>query len=87
VHLIALTMLTGDRAKYLGLIFPIAFCTFPAGEPDVDLRGSPGGPAAISGRAESDRLDHKPDRLYRALGSGWEVATPGAPVQSNVLNL
>jgi len=28
VHLIALKMLTGDRAKYLGLIFAIAFCTF-----------------------------------------------------------
>ncbi len=28
MHLIALKMLTGDRAKYLGLIFAIAFCTF-----------------------------------------------------------
>jgi len=28
VHLIALKTLTGDRAKYLGLIFAIAFCTF-----------------------------------------------------------
>jgi len=28
VHLIALKMLTGDRAKYLGLIFAIAFCSF-----------------------------------------------------------
>jgi len=28
VHLIALKMLTGDRAKYLGLLFAIAFCTF-----------------------------------------------------------
>ena len=28
MHLIALRMLTGDRAKYLGLIFAIAFCTF-----------------------------------------------------------
>ena len=28
MYLIALKMLTGDRAKYLGLIFAIAFCTF-----------------------------------------------------------
>jgi putative ABC transport system permease protein len=28
VNFIALRMLTGDRAKYLGLIFAIAFCTF-----------------------------------------------------------
>ena len=28
MHIIALKMLTGDRAKYLGLIFAIAFCTF-----------------------------------------------------------
>ena len=28
MHLIALKMLTADRAKYLGLIFAIAFCTF-----------------------------------------------------------
>jgi putative ABC transport system permease protein len=28
VHLIALKMLTGDRAKYLGLIFAIVFCAF-----------------------------------------------------------
>jgi len=28
MNLIALKMLTGDRAKYLGLIFAIAFCTF-----------------------------------------------------------
>ena len=28
MHLIALKMLTGGRAKYLGLIFAIAFCTF-----------------------------------------------------------
>ena len=28
MHLIALKMLTGDRAKYLGLIFAIVFCTF-----------------------------------------------------------
>ena len=28
MHFIALKMLTGDRAKYLGLIFAIAFCTF-----------------------------------------------------------
>ena len=28
MHLIALKMLTGDRAKYLGLIFAIAFCSF-----------------------------------------------------------
>lgn len=28
MHLIAIKMLTGDRAKYLGLIFAIAFCTF-----------------------------------------------------------
>ena len=28
MHLITLKMLTGDRAKYLGLIFAIAFCTF-----------------------------------------------------------
>jgi putative ABC transport system permease protein len=28
VNFIALKMLTGDRAKYLGLIFAIAFCTF-----------------------------------------------------------
>jgi putative ABC transport system permease protein len=28
MHLIALKMLMGDRAKYLGLLFAIAFCTF-----------------------------------------------------------
>src|SRR4030095_2177553 len=28
MNFIALKMLTGDRAKYLGLIFTIAFCTF-----------------------------------------------------------
>src|ERR1700704_1222638 len=28
MNFIALKMLTGDRAKYLGLIFAIAFCTF-----------------------------------------------------------
>src|SRR5205814_4996416 len=28
VNFVALRMLTGDRAKYLGLIFAIAFCTF-----------------------------------------------------------
>lgn len=28
MNFIALKMLTGDRAKYLGLIFGIAFCTF-----------------------------------------------------------
>lgn len=28
MHLIALKMLMGDRAKYIGLIFAIAFCTF-----------------------------------------------------------
>src|SRR5881409_2633504 len=28
MNLVALRMLTGDRAKYLGLIFAIAFCTF-----------------------------------------------------------
>ena len=26
---VALKMLTGDRAKYLGLVFSIAFCAFP----------------------------------------------------------
>ena len=29
MHLIALKMLTGDRAKYLGLIFAIAFLLWP----------------------------------------------------------
>jgi putative ABC transport system permease protein len=28
MNFVALRMLTGDRAKYLGLIFAIAFCTF-----------------------------------------------------------
>src|SRR5213079_2607847 len=28
MNFVALKMLTGDRAKYLGLIFTIAFCTF-----------------------------------------------------------
>src|SRR5260370_8167484 len=28
MNFVALKMLTGDRAKYLGLIFAIAFCTF-----------------------------------------------------------
>jgi len=28
MNFIALKMLTGDRAKYLGLVFAIAFCTF-----------------------------------------------------------
>jgi len=28
MNFIALKILTGDRAKYLGLIFAIAFCTF-----------------------------------------------------------
>ncbi len=28
MNFIALRMLTGDRAKYFGLIFAIAFCTF-----------------------------------------------------------
>jgi len=28
MNFIALKMLTGDQAKYLGLIFTIAFCTF-----------------------------------------------------------
>jgi putative ABC transport system permease protein len=28
LNFVALRMLTGDRAKYLGLIFAIAFCTF-----------------------------------------------------------
>ena len=28
MNFVALEMLTGDRAKYLGLIFAIAFCTF-----------------------------------------------------------
>jgi len=27
MNFVALRMLTGDRAKYLGLIFAIAFCT------------------------------------------------------------
>ena len=39
MNFIALKMLTGDRAKYLGLIFTIAFCTFPLGG---DPRGAPG---------------------------------------------
>ena len=28
MNFVALKMLTGDRAKYLGLVFTIAFCTF-----------------------------------------------------------
>ena len=28
MNFIALRMLTGDRAKYFGLVFAIAFCTF-----------------------------------------------------------
>src|SRR6266436_4554771 len=28
MNFVALRMLTGDRAKYLGLVFTIAFCTF-----------------------------------------------------------
>jgi hypothetical protein len=28
MNFVALRMLTGDRAKYLGLVFAIAFCTF-----------------------------------------------------------
>ena len=28
MHFVALRMLTGDRAKYVGLIFAIAFSTF-----------------------------------------------------------
>ena len=28
MNFVALKMLTGDRAKYLGLIFAIGFCTF-----------------------------------------------------------
>src|SRR5438046_3952899 len=28
MNFVALKMLTGDKAKYLGLIFTIAFCTF-----------------------------------------------------------
>ncbi len=28
MNFVALKMLAGDRAKYLGLIFTIAFCTF-----------------------------------------------------------
>ena len=28
MNFVALRMLTGDRAKYFGLVFAIAFCTF-----------------------------------------------------------
>jgi hypothetical protein len=28
VNFVALRMLTGDRAKYFGLVFAVAFCTF-----------------------------------------------------------
>ena len=147
MHLIALKMLTGDRAKYLGLLFAIAFCTFllqNARLTQAQLRY----PSAVLGALqetedalvnysfEQERRNHLQDAvarsqtavqlsreryrsglvdfltvldaerqlyksedllaqsqiavttnliaLYRALGGGWEVAAPGAPVQSNV---
>ena len=37
MNFVAWKMLTGDRAKYLGLIFTIAFWHVPPGEPEFDL--------------------------------------------------
>ena len=41
MNFVALRMLTGDRAKYFGLVFAIAFSHLPAREPDLDLRQRP----------------------------------------------
>ena len=38
MNFVAVKMLTGDRAKYLGLIFAIAFSSFLLEKPELHLR-------------------------------------------------
>ncbi len=66
MNFIALKILTGDRAKYLGLIFAIAFCTFLL-ENQTSIFGS------ILNRTGSQILDvtDADDRCGR-MGDGWE---------------
>jgi len=60
-------MLTGDRAKYLGLIFTIAFCTFLLENQTSIFAGILKRTGDQSEAAVSINLV----ALYKALGGGW----------------
>lgn len=67
MNFIALKMLTGDRAKYLGLIFTIAFCTFLLENQTSIFAGILKRTGDQSEAAVSINLV----ALYKALGGGW----------------
>jgi len=60
-------MLTGDRARYLGLIFTIAFCTFLLENQTPIFAGILKRTGDQSEAAVSINLV----ALYKALGGGW----------------
>ena len=87
MNFVALRMLTGDRAKYFGLVFAIAFCTFLL-ENQTSIfanimrgarsreRSTASSPCRFSSASMTPRSPARRARCSSARGSACESRTP-----------
>jgi putative ABC transport system permease protein len=75
MNFVALRMLTGDRAKYFGLVFAIAFCTFLLeNQTSIFANILKGGPRPEAGAEGSNEREEDGLHEGRKLPRPWHQA-------------